>query len=95
MDCQHVIFSGHAVRRMFQRRISRDSVLQVIQNGEVIADYADDEPFPSQLLLEWVNGRAIHVVLAYDVSTGTCYVITAYDPDPTLWDDSFRSRRIP
>src|SRR5471030_1267248 len=41
----------HAFERMFQRGIDLDAVAQVISSGEVIADYPDDQPYPSTLLL--------------------------------------------
>lgn len=38
MDCKRVVFSGHAIQRMFERAISRDDVLAVIAQGETIAE---------------------------------------------------------
>jgi hypothetical protein len=93
VDCQNLTFSGHAIRQMFLRRISESDVQSVVAYGEVIEDYPDDNPFPSCLLLDFVKGMPIHVVLSYDVETSSCCVVTAYVPDPKIWDDSFRSRR--
>jgi Domain of unknown function (DUF4258) len=78
---------------MFERRISRDDVVEVIHHGEVIADYPDDVPFPSSLLLAHVKGRPLHAVIGFDEAADRCYVITAYDPDPTLWEADFRKRK--
>jgi hypothetical protein len=47
MECERVVFSGHAVQRMFQRGIGRHAVLEVIAAGEAIAEYPDDTPNPS------------------------------------------------
>ena len=93
MDCTGISFSGHAVRKMFERRISRDAVLMVTASGEVIADYPDDTPYPSALLLGLPGGHPLHVVVARKPVDGTCTVVTAYRPDPTLWADDFRTRR--
>lgn len=93
MDFKHVVFSGHAVRRMFEWAISRDEVLEVLRDGEVIVEYPDDKPFPSNLLVGFPEARAIHVVAALDCQTDTCHVITAYPPDPDQWQDDFRTRR--
>lgn len=92
MDCTGVMFSGHALRRMFERRIDRLSVSAVIRSGETIVDYQDDRPYPSCLLLGWVDGKPRHVVVARDPGNGMCYVITAYIPDAGLWSDDFRTR---
>jgi len=48
-DFDRVLFSGHAVRRMFERGLSKDDVLGIVRDGEVIADYPEDEPYPSYL----------------------------------------------
>ncbi|WP_082674473.1 DUF4258 domain-containing protein [Thiohalocapsa sp. ML1] len=93
MYCTGISFSGHAVRKMFERRISRDAVLMVTAFGEVIAGYSDDRPYPSAPLLGLPGGRPLHVVVARNRVDGTCTVVTAYRPDPTLWSDDFRTRR--
>ena len=95
MDCDTTVFSGHALRRMFERAISRDAVLRVVRQGETIANYPADQPYPSRLLLGFVSQRAIHVVVAEDPDARTCYVVTAYDPDPALWEPDFRRRKQP
>jgi hypothetical protein len=93
MECSSLVFSGHAVRRMFERGIREDAVLAVIQSGEVIAEYPDDVPFPSYLILGFVGGQSVHVALALDAAKRTCHVVTAYVPNPGLWSDDFKTRR--
>ena len=78
---------------MFDRSIRHDEVTEVVRLGEVIADYPDDEPFPSCLMLGLVYGRPLHVVVAIGAESESCYIITAYDPDPDLWEEDFRTRR--
>lgn len=41
----------HALERMMERGISRNTVINVLLAGEVIEDYSDDKPFPSALFL--------------------------------------------
>lgn len=93
MKCIQVAFSGHAVRKMFEREISRDTVLGVIADGEIIVDYPDDRPYPSALVLGFPEGRPVHAVIAKDPASGQCTVVTAYRPDPALWQDDFKTRR--
>ena len=93
MYCVRLVFSGHAVQRMFERGIGRDDVKEVVAGGEAIAEYPDDSPYPSRLMLGHVNGKPIHVVVAVDKATATCIVITAYKPQPDWWKDDFRTRR--
>lgn len=93
MECEHFYFSGHAVQRMFEKRIGKADVLLVISSGEVIAEYLDDKPFPSFLFLGFEGEQPLHVVAAVDQESQTCHIITVYRPDPTLWDEDFRHRR--
>lgn len=93
MDCQNLVFSRHAIQQMFVRRISQSDVQAVVAYGEVIEENPDDTPFPSYLLFDFVKGRPFHVVFSYDESTDTGYVVTAYIPDPNLWQNDFRTRR--
>jgi hypothetical protein len=74
MDCREIIFSGHAVRRMFQRDLQSQEVQAVIETGEVVAAYPDDHPYPSYLVLGWSGERPLHVVVAVDGAKSRCYV---------------------
>jgi hypothetical protein len=59
----------------------------------VIAEYEDDEPLPSYLMLGFVKGRPLHVVVALKSDNERAIVVTAYDPDPAIWEQGFRVRR--
>lgn len=89
---REIIFRVHAIQRMFEREISRDDVIDVIENGETIRDYPDDTPFPSRLMLGWRGERPLHVVVAENDEAQTI-VITAYEPDPDLWQADFRKKK--
>jgi len=93
MDCRQIIFSGHAIRRIFERGIAVSGIREILRVGEIIADYPDDHPLPSFLILGLIDNRPIHVVVAVENETIICYVITVYEPDPTLWSDDFKKRR--
>ena len=93
VDCENVVFSSHAIRQMFFRRISQEQVKSVIAYGEVIEETPDDEPFPSYLLLDTVQGLPIHVVISQDIENQTCYVVTACVPGFDLWRNNFRVRK--
>ena len=93
MECEQVVFSGHAIQRMFQRGIGLDAVLAVVAQGETVAAYADDKPYPSRLLLGFVDAKTLHVVVALDESMGACIVVTAYEPTLEQWGADFRTRK--
>lgn len=69
-------------------------MLEVINKGEFITEYPDDKPLPSFLILGFVDAGPIHVVAAVDQESQTCHIITAYRPDPILWSEDFKLRRM-
>lgn len=85
----------HAQERAFQRKINRDEIRHVLETGETIAEYPDDRPLPSYLVLGWAEdgSRPVHVVAADDEEEGVTYVITVYEPDPKIWTDDFRRKQ--
>ncbi len=78
--------------RMFARKITKEEVKIAIERGNKIEDYPEDTPFPSCLILDFINSRPLHVVCWADESTQTIYIITVYIPDPERWDNNFSSR---
>ena len=86
-------YSRHAIERMFQRGLSSAAIAAVLRAGEVIADYPEDAPFPSRLLLGFALGQPVHVVVARDPESGACFVVTVYRPDPQLWEQDHKTRR--
>jgi hypothetical protein len=88
-----LVFSSHTVRRMFARRISEAEVEVVIDRGTIIESYPDDTPFASYLILDFIDNSPIHVVYSIDESTNIFYVITAYNPDPGIWENNFSVRK--
>jgi Domain of unknown function (DUF4258) len=88
-----LVFSSYAVRRMFSRRITESEVETAIDLGTIIESYPDDTPFASYLVLDFIDGCPIHVVYSIDESTNIIYVITAYNPDPAIWENNFSVRK--
>lgn len=86
-----LVFRTHALRRMFQRRITADEVRAIVTHGEAIENRPDDLPYPSRLLLGEAGGRKLHVVVA-DAPEATV-VVTVYEPDPALWMPGFKRRK--
>jgi hypothetical protein len=95
MNCSHAVFSGHALRRMFQRELAKDDIIEILRCGECIAEYPEDRSYPSYLMLGFAGSRPVHIVVAKDRVDEACYVVTAYVPDRLLWSDDFRIRREP
>ncbi len=95
MEYDTLLISGHAFRRMFERDIADDDVVEVIRKGEIIESYPDDTPYPSFLMLGRASQGPLHVVVAKDQDKNVCHLITAYLPDPAIWNTDFKTRRKP
>lgn len=83
----------HALEQMLERRISRETVKEVLKSGEIIEDYPDDRPYPSGLFLGWIEGEPLHVVAAFDSLTGWGFIITAYKPEVEHFESDYKTRR--
>lgn len=94
MVCERLIISGHAFQKIFQRYIKIEDVEAVINNGEIIKQYLNDKPYPSFLLLGFINGTPLHVVIAKNEAEKFCILVTAYFPDNTIWNSTFKSKII-
>ena len=93
MVFERLVFRVHAIQRMYQRSITELEVRYVIANGEIIEDYPDDSPYPSRLLLGWHDHRPLHVVVADNFDEKENIVVTAYEPDPDVWEADFKRRK--
>lgn len=69
MGFEEYTFTRHALQQMFARKIPKDFVKQVIEDGEEIDHYIDDKPYPSSLYVNIIEGRPIHVVFAKVLGT--------------------------
>ena len=93
MTPHKITYRVHAIRRMYERRISDSDVRHVLEHGERIEEYPEDTPYPSALVLGWRGSRPLHVVAAENAVDNEAIVITAYEPEPDQWEDGFRKRK--
>ena len=87
-----IIYRLHAVERMFGRDISVSDISKTLKSGKIIENYPEDKPYPSKLILGFVEDRPIHVVAAENKIDNELIVITVYEPDPQKWDANFERR---
>lgn len=90
---KQVLFLPHAIRQMTRtdRMISTSRVIGTVSGGELIEDYPDDSRGHSCLILGTGSGRPVHVVCS--PKADYLAIITAYEPNPTLWSADFRTRK--
>ncbi|MEO8086228.1 MAG: DUF4258 domain-containing protein [Bacteroidota bacterium] len=94
MDFEQIVFSRHAISRMFEQSISVEQAKKIVRDGKKIHSYPDDKPYPSYLYLGFEGDRPIHVVAAYNQEENLCIVVTVYEPDPSLWSKDFTTKII-
>ncbi|MGI8950039.1 MAG: DUF4258 domain-containing protein [Chitinophagaceae bacterium] len=92
LDCKKVQIGEHSFKRMFERRIETEDVLQVVYSGEIIKQYSDEKPYPAYLMLKFVKHKPIHIIVAKNNENGSCFIVTVYEPDPELWSADFKTK---
>ena len=85
--------------RVCRRKVTRwtrppePPIREVVENGEVLREYADDTPYASRLMLGWIEERPIHIVAADNDPDDETIIITAYEPDPAIWEADFKTKK--
>ena len=89
---QTIYMTKHAAIRIRERGISLNSIKAVIGSGEIIAQYPDDHPYPSCLVLGFLPlHRPLHVVVG--LSDKALWIITSYFPDKAQWETDYKTRK--
>lgn len=84
----------HALRRIYQRGITRDLALRVIQEGEIIEQRPRAKPFPKCLLMATVKPeQPLYVSVGYDQAQDYLYIITVHWLDPRKWEDPWTRKQ--
>jgi hypothetical protein len=88
-----LIFRIHAIQRMFERKVDPEDVRAILESGETIETYPDDQPYPSRLILGWRGKRPLHVVAADNSEEDEVIIVTVYEPDIRQWETDFKRRK--
>jgi hypothetical protein len=88
--------SEHGFDELQDDGILIDDLTSGIVEAIAIEDYRDRDRGPSVLALQYDgDGRALHVVWALPAGERRpAVLVTAYRPDPDLWDADFEQRVI-
>ncbi len=86
----------HALRRAYQRGISRKQALRVLRTGEIIEQRPRAKPFPKCLLMTMVAPeRPLYVSVGHDRARNYLHVITVHWFDPRKWEDPWTRKAKP
>jgi len=88
-----LIYRQHAIKRMYERRITEAEIHRALEAGEVIENYSNDTPHPSVLLLGTAGSKTVHVVYADNIEGNERIIITVYEPDTAIWHEDLKTRR--
>ncbi len=89
-----LIFRLHALARMSQRCFEPDDIQSALESGVLVEDYPDDTPYPSILVMAWIEQRPVHIVAANNDTDKETIIITVYEPDSLKWHSGFTRRKI-
>lgn len=91
-DMDNFKVTKHMTKRFNERDIKLRFVQNTILYGEIIEQYPNDYPYPSCLVLYFLNGKTpIHVCVGY--GEGKLWIITAYYPNTVEWEEDFKTRK--
>ncbi len=83
----------HALLRAYQRGITIDQALKVIEEGVIVEEYPHAKPYPMCLMMTMVESeKPLYVALAYDPEGDFLHVITVHWLDPRKWEDPWTRR---
>lgn len=82
----------HSLERMMERNISKEDVINCINNGKIIEKYPDERAFPSCLIFGIdLKDRKLHVVAG--ITDDKLHIITVYFPDMIHFEADFVTRK--
>jgi hypothetical protein len=81
--------------RLGERPLTRDMILEAVDEYEIIESNPEEKRLPSYLVFARHSDRVIHVLFAADTEGNNVRVVTAYIPDPRerMSDLKTRSRK--
>ena len=91
------LITDHGYDELDEDGILAADALFGIASAILVEDYPDRARGPSLLTLQYdTDGGAIHVVWALPLGERRpAVLVTAYRPDPALWDSEFKERKKP
>lgn len=92
---EKIYWTYHVNMRLKGRFIPRQTIVESVDNYEIIEEYPDDKYLPSYLVYSQYQGLPFHALFAVDVIGDNIRIITAYYPSPDEWEADLKTRRLP
>lgn len=84
----------HMNMRMASRNVTRQMIVESVDEYKIIESYPDDKYMPSYLIRSVHDGTILHILFATDVPNKNVRVVTAYRPNPVDWNEDCTRRRF-
>lgn len=86
-------FTDHALKRAIESNIDLEyDIIPALLSGEIIEEYPEDYPYKSYLILGVTTKHSyLHVVCA--IGDDVLWIITEYFPNPSEWENDFKTRK--
>lgn len=78
---------------MAERNFDPHDIRKVLEAGTIVEDYPNDSPYPSFLVMAWMEQRPVHIVAANNDDDSMTIIITVYEPDASKWHTGFTRRK--
>jgi hypothetical protein len=83
-----VNITKHAKKAADDDGLKLQAILNSLAHGSIIKYYLEDKPYPSCLILSWIDATIpIHSVWAYNAGSRSAVLVTVYRPNPKQWID--------
>jgi hypothetical protein len=91
---QNYRITKHARLVMAERGIATATLEKAVEFGEIIEREPDDEPYPSVLVLGWLeSGDPLHLKCSKSPQAPNLRIVTAYEPDDAKWESDYKTRK--
>jgi hypothetical protein len=90
-----IFWTYHVSMRLLSRGLDREQIVGAVDTYDVIESYPEDKYLPSYLVLGRDPVGVLHVPFATDVTGDNVRIVTAYRPNPSEWDATFKKRIAP
>jgi hypothetical protein len=90
---EKIKWTYHVNMRMAGRYISRQSIIESVNNYEIIEENPKDKYLPSFLVYTTYDDEVIHILFATDVEGDNVRIVTSYYPKQEEWKEDLKTRR--
>jgi len=94
LQVQNYRITKHARLVMAERGIATTMIEKAVEFGEIFEREPDDQPYPSVLILGWLeSGDPLHIKCSKSPEVPNLRIVTVYEPDDAKWESDYKTRK--